>query len=141
MFGTPRNPAANYRNVELETEVASASPHKLILMLMDGALLSISRAQGYMAENRIAEKGKSISMAIDIIGNGLKASLNYEAGDVLAERLGALYDYMCTRLLQANLRNDRAALDEVARLLGEIKSGWEEIDSDPAVLSANSSKA
>lgn len=137
MFGSPRNPTANYRSVGLETEVASASPHKLILMLLDGALLAVSRAAAYMAENRIAEKGQSISNAIDIIANGLKSSLNYEAGDELAERLGALYDYMCTRLLYANLRNDRAALDEVASLLKEIKSGWEEIANDPAVLSAN----
>lgn len=141
MFGTPRNPAANYRSVEIETELANASPHKLILMLLDGALVAISRAGSYMAENRIPEKGKSISSAIDIIANGLKSSLNYEAGDVLAERLGALYDYMCNRLLHANLRNDRAALDEVAGLLREIKSGWEEIANDPAVLSANSTLA
>jgi len=137
MFGSPRSPTANYRNVELETELVNASPHKLILMLLDGALLAVSRAGSYMAENRTAEKGKSISNAIDIIANGLKSSLNYEAGDELAERLGALYDYMCTRLLYANLRNDRAALDEVANLLREIKSGWEEIANDPAVLSAN----
>ncbi len=141
MFGTPRNPAANYRNVELETTVASASPHKLILMLMDGALLSISRAGSFMSEKRVAEKGQAISNAIDIISNGLKASLNYEAGDVLAERLGALYDYMCARLLHANLRNDQAALGEVAGLLREIKGAWAEIANDPAVLSANSTMA
>jgi flagellar protein FliS len=141
MFGTPRNPAANYRSVEIETELANASPHKLILMLLDGALMAIARASSFMAENRIPEKGKSISSAIDIIANGLKSSLNYEAGDVLAERLGALYEYMINRLLYANLHNDRAALDEVAALLREIKSGWEEIANDPAVLSANSTLA
>lgn len=138
MFGIPRNPVANYQDVALETEVASASPHKLILMLMEGALRAISRANGFMAENRIAEKGRSISMAIDIIANGLKSSLNHDADEVLTERLDALYEYMCTRLIYANLHNDRAALDEVAGLLGEIKSGWEEIADDPAVLSANS---
>ena len=138
MFGSPRSPAAAYRNVGLDTELASASPHKLILMLLEGALMAVSTAGSYMAEKRIAEKGQAISKAIDIITNGLKSSLNYEAGDELAERLGALYEYMCTRLLYANLRNDRAALDEVASLLREIKSGWEEIANHPDVLSANS---
>lgn len=137
MFGSPRSPAAAYRNVGLDTDVANATPHKLILMLMEGALLALAKASAHMAENKIPEKGLAISNAIDIITNGLGASLNYEAGDELAERLGALYNYMSSRLLYANLHNDRAALDEVAGLLREIKSGWEEIANHPDVLSAN----
>jgi flagellar protein FliS len=52
-------------------------------------------------------------------------------------RLAALYDYMAARLLHANLHNDQAALAEVGRLLGEIKTAWEEIADDPAVASRN----
>lgn len=136
MFGTAKSAAA-YRSIELETQLTSASPHKLILMLFDGALMSISSAKMYMAEKRTAEKGKAISKAIDIIVNGLKVSLDYEAGGELAERLGALYEYMSSRLLHANLHNDAAALDEVDRLLREVRGGWEEIANDPAALSAN----
>lgn len=136
MFGSARS-AATYRNVELETQLTMASPHKLILMLFDGALLAIASATTQMAEKRTAEKGKSISKAIDIIMNGLKVSLDYQAGGELAERLGALYDYMCDRLLYANLHNDPAILDEVRGLLREVRSGWEEIANDPAALSAN----
>jgi flagellar protein FliS len=44
---------------------------------------------------------------------------------------------MCTRLVHANLNNDAAALSEVGRLLGEIKSAWEEIADDPAAVSAS----
>ena len=58
-----------------------------------------------------------------------------------AQRLDALYEYMCMRLLHANLRNDKAALTEVASLLGEIKGAWEEIADDPAALSANKAAA
>ncbi|MFX5839880.1 flagellar export chaperone FliS, partial [Acinetobacter baumannii] len=74
-----------------------------------------------------AGKGQSISRAIDIVGNGLKVSLDLEAGGELAQRLYALYDYMCVRLLHANSQNDKAALDEVAHLLGELKGAWEDI--------------
>jgi flagellar protein FliS len=137
MYSSMPRAADAYTKVGIETGVISANPHKLILMLFDGALMAIGSATRHMQENQIAEKGQSISRAIDIIANGLEASLDTKADGELANRLAALYDYMCVRLLHANLKNDRAALDEVAGLLGEIRSAWEEIANDPAVLSAN----
>lgn len=131
--------AQSYANVGVETGVAAADSHRLILMLFDGALLAVARAGSAMEQGRIAEKGQTVSHAIDIIANGLKASLNFTAGDELASRLAALYDYMCNRLLHANLKNDTAALNEVGRLLAELRTAWAEIEQDPAV--ASSSKA
>lgn len=136
MFTTRNSAAQAYAKVGVETGVAAASPHKLIVMLFDGALLAIANAGLYMQRKEIANKGRSISHAIDIINCGLKASLDKNAGGELAEKLDALYDYMSTRLLHANMHNDKQALDEVARLLGEIKSAWEEIANDPAVNGA-----
>lgn len=131
------NSAETYAKVGIETGVAAADPHRLILMLFDGALLAVAKAGSAMQQERIAEKGQATSQAIDIIANGLKASLNFSAGDELADRLAGLYDYMCIRLLHANLRNDSAALKEVSRLLNELKSAWEEIGTDPAVTFAS----
>ncbi|MDO8346975.1 MAG: flagellar export chaperone FliS [Rugosibacter sp.] len=135
------NTAQTYARVGLETSVATASPHQLILMLFDGALLAIAKATTAMQQKNVADKGQAISHAIDIISNGLAASLNFSEGDELANRLAALYDYMCRRLLHANLHNDLAALNEVSHLLGEIKSAWEEIADDPAVASHNKAAA
>ena len=135
-FASP-NSAATYAKVGLETSVAAADPHRLILMLFDGALLSIATAGNALEEGRVADKGRAISRAIDIVSSGLRASLNFSAGDELPNRLAALYDYMTARLVHANLHNDPAALKEVSRLLGEIKSAWEEIANDPAVASRN----
>jgi len=135
------NTAQTYARVGLETSVATASPHQLILMLFDGALLAIAKATTAMQQKNVADKGQAISHAIDIISNGLAASLNFSEGDELANRLAALYDYMCRRLLHANLHNDLAALNEVSHLLGEIKSAWEEIADDPAVVSHNKAAA
>ncbi|WP_374499611.1 flagellar export chaperone FliS, partial [Zoogloea sp.] len=95
--------------------------------LFEGALLQIGTAGIAMDNKDIPTKGTATSKAIEIITNGLKVSLDYEAGGELAERLGALYDYMTQRLLYANLNNSRPALDEVARLLNELKGAWEEI--------------
>ena len=80
-----------------------------------------------MAENDIAGKGAALSSAIQIVTNGLRASLDPSAGGEMAERLLALYDYIAQRLLWGNLKNDTAALDECLNLLGEIHSAWAQI--------------
>ena len=141
MFASSKSAVQAYAKVGIETGVASASPHQLIVMLFEGALLAIATAKLQMQQKQIAEKGHSISRAIDIISCGLKASLDKNSGGDLSEKLDALYDYMCNRLLFANLKNIEAALDEVSRLLGEIKGAWEEIANDPAALAANKSAA
>jgi flagellar protein FliS len=137
MFPSSLDPTAAYRKIGLETQLDSASPHKLVVMLFDGALLSIANAQRFMENKEIAEKGKAISRAIDIIANGLQASLDLESGGNIAQQLDALYEYMGQRLLHANLRNDIAALKEVSTLLQDLKSAWEQLADDPAVLSSN----
>lgn len=131
MFATMGNPVSAYQRVGVETGVDAADPHKLVLMLFDGAMLAVSGASLHMQRNEIAKKGEAVSKAINIIANGLKASLDTQAGGELAERLAALYDYMCARLLHANLHNQPAVLDEVSHLLAELKGAWEQIGSKP----------
>ena len=133
MFGKFQSPSKAYKSVGYETEIDTANPHKLILMLFDGALMAIASANRHMQHGEIPEKGAAISQAITIIGDGLRASLDVQAGGELAEKLDALYDYMGNRLLYANLNNSTAALDEVSGLLNEIKGAWAEIGDNPAV--------
>ena len=104
-----------------------ADPHRLILLLFSGAQAAIGNARAAMQQQQIAAKGEAISKAIDIIGNGLKVSLDLEKGGEIAERLDALYDYLVLRLLRANLNNDLHALEEVSGLLEEIHSAWRDI--------------
>jgi flagellar protein FliS len=126
---SPASGARAYVNVGLETGVASAHPHRLIQMLFDGALLAVARAKRAMADGEIALRGESISKAIQIIDEGLKAAL-VDTGSNLAGNLRALYEYMSCRLLVASLKNESAALDEVTRLLTDIKEAWNAIDPD-----------
>ncbi|WP_018990303.1 flagellar export chaperone FliS [Aromatoleum toluclasticum] len=136
MFGSSSNRASAYAKVGVETGVSTADPHKLILMLFDGAILSIATAAAAMERNDISTKGQSISKAIEIIVNGLKASLDPVAGGELAGRLDALYVYMGERLLYANLHNNRAALDEVRNLLATLREAWAGIAPDAATAAA-----
>lgn len=115
--------AAQYRKVGVQSNVETATPHKLIEMLLDGALSKLHLARGLMEQKQIAAKGEQISWALAII-DGLKAALDLTAGGEVAANLDALYDYLMRRLVVANLDNDVAVLDEVARLLNEIRLGW-----------------
>lgn len=115
--------AQQYRQIGAYSGVAYADPHQQVCMLMDGALERIAQAKGALQRNEIAEKGTLLGKAVAIIG-GLQGCLDHAAGGEIAAGLDALYDYMQRRLLHANLHNDEAALDEVARLLREIRDAW-----------------
>jgi len=133
MFGSRQTGVHAYAKVGMETGVVAASPHKLIVMLFDGALVALNAALNGMRSGNIAEKGKSISKAIMIIDSGLRAALDKKAGGEIAEGLDSLYEYMSGRLLTANISNDTAIVEEVQRLLIELRDAWNAIADTPAV--------
>lgn len=122
----------HYAHVGLRTDVESASPHRLILLLLDGAMAKLRAARIALEHGNIAHKGANISWCMSII-DGLRASLDLERGGDIAGNLDRLYDYMTRILIEANLHNDSARFAEVENLLGEIHSGWKGIESQAAV--------
>mgnify|MGYP003485744070 CR=1 FL=1 len=66
MLGSMKSGASAYAKVGVETGVVAASPHKLISMLFEGAIVAIRAAGQQMQAGDIEGKGKSISKAIDI---------------------------------------------------------------------------
>lgn len=117
-----------YSTVGVGTAVEDASPHRLIQMLMEGALSRIASAIGHLEAGRVAERGQAISQAISIIG-GLQGSLDLKLGGEVATNLDRLYDYMTRRLLEANARRHREMLEEVRDLLLAIKQAWDAVPS------------
>lgn len=126
-FGRSGGMASAYRQVGVETSVDHATPHQLINLLFDGYMESIMQARGAMRNGLIEQKGRAIGRAARIVEEGLKASLNVEAGGELARDLQALYDYLARRLTLANLRNDEAMLEECAQLVEPLRQAWREI--------------
>lgn len=120
----PSRYATAYARVQVETDVAAAGPHALVRMLFDAALAAVQRAEERMRARDVATKGQAVSKAIQIIEEGLILSLDEAAGGELAAQLRELYQYLTRRLLLASVQNDPTGLEEVARLLGELKSAW-----------------
>ncbi len=117
-----RNLAA-YNSVATHGGVASGDPHRLILMLLDGALERLAMAKGCMQRNDIGQKALLLQRVTVIVGE-LRASLDLQRGGALANNLRDLYDYVERQLLRANAENRVALLDEVTALLNEIRSAW-----------------
>ena len=127
MFGTPKRGVGAYATVGLETGVAAASPQKLVVMLYDGVIVALLSAINGIKASNIAIKGASISKAITIIDNGLRASLDKKAGGEIAANLDALYDYMSRRLLEANIKSDAAIVEEIHGLMANLREAWVQI--------------
>jgi flagellar protein FliS len=134
MFGMNKNGANVYAQMGIETGVVSASPNKLIIMLYDGAISASRNAIMYMQNSDIQHKGEMLSKAILIIESGLRLSLDKKAGGEIAQSLDALYAYMSQRLTLANIRNNPQMIEEVIRLLSDLKSAWEAIEAQPKPL-------
>lgn len=133
MFLSAQGGANAYATLGVETGVMSANPHELILMLFDGATAAVSAALYHMARSDPERKGRSICKAVTIIESGLRASLNKDVRGPIAQSLDSLYGYMSNRLFVGGARNQPEPLEEVLRLLGELREAWSSIDTSPAV--------
>jgi flagellar secretion chaperone FliS len=114
---------AAYQSASAHGGVAAADPHRLVVMLMDGALERIATARGCIDRKETVEKARLLNRTVSIIGE-LRSSLDMKAGGQIAMNLADLYDYMCRLVLQANADNTVKPLDEASKLLHEIRSAW-----------------
>jgi len=117
---------ASYGEVSVQAGTAYADSVQLIQMLFDGLLDSLAAAEGQIERNEIQAKGESLSRATRIV-LGLQGSLDLEQGGEIAANLADLYDYCTRRLMHANLKNDVEAVQEVKRLIGEIRDAWSQV--------------
>ena len=124
----PMRALRQYQKVNSHAQISEATPHRLVQMLMEGGLDRMAQAKGALARGDIAEKGLMLGKAIDIIiglNDGLDAQKSEDPAYI--EQLSSLYAYMTNRLMQANIDNDPAIIDEVAQLLITVKSGWDAV--------------
>ena len=119
---------AAYQSAAAHGGVAASDPHRLIVMLMDGALERIATARGCMQRGETTEKARLLNRTVSIVAE-LRGSLDMNAGGQIAVNLSELYDYMTRRLLTALANNQVELLDEVSTLLNEIRSAWVAIPS------------
>ncbi|EMC1014136.1 flagellar export chaperone FliS [Enterobacter mori] len=116
-----------YTAVSLDSQIAGATPHQLIVLLYDGAINAMKRAEIYFQSGNIARRGEMISRAINIIDNGLRAGLDHEKGGKIAEELESLYEYISRTLLEANLNKSGEKLPHLIALMTGMQETWQAI--------------
>jgi flagellar protein FliS len=127
MFAPFKQQANAYSNVHVETGIQGADSHQLIAMLLDGALTAMAVAVSALERGDIPNKCKGISKAAAIIDEGLRGSLDLQAGGQVAATLRDLYSCVLLRLTRANLQNDAAMLRECIQLLSPMRDAWNSI--------------
>jgi len=110
----------------LETKILSATPLELVQLLYQGAIDAVQAARRHLTRGEIAERGRSVGMAVGILSE-LAGSLDHEKGGELSTRLAALYDYLQSTLLDANFQQSDDGLEKAERLLKTLNEAWSAI--------------
>ena len=111
------------------TEINTANQGKLIVMLYDGAIRFLNISIDHMNPKTYDVVNTNIIKAQDIITE-LMLSLNMEEGGEIAQNLFNIYAYLKKRLLEANMKKDIAIIQEVIRLMDDLRSAWNEISDE-----------
>ncbi len=109
-----------------QTQIETASPERLLLMLYSAALWRLERAKTALQEHNYRETHDLLTKVQDIVLE-LMVSLDWETGSEICSSLHSLYDYVYRRLVQANIHKDLGAIDESVQILSDLQSGWEQV--------------
>ncbi|WP_333609013.1 flagellar export chaperone FliS [Arsukibacterium sp.] len=115
-----------YKSVGVKDDLAVADPHRIIQLLMQGALENMAKAKGHIERKNYAGKSEAISKTMAIIG-ALQSSLDMKAGGEISENLYSLYEFMLNELSVASREQSQTKIQEVMDLLLTIKSAWDQI--------------
>ena len=125
-----------YKKVSIDSQLSAASPHKVIQMLMAGAIERLIQGKAAMQQGNIAVKGERLGKALDIVIS-LRTCLSMDDGGDIASNLDSLYDFMIRQISHANQNNESQPIDDVVDMLREIKSAWDQIPAEFHNLTAD----
>ncbi|HGL4260755.1 flagellar export chaperone FliS [Burkholderia dolosa] len=124
---TTQHGYGDYQAASLASQTASASPVRLVIVLMDGLLDEMARARAHIEAGRYEEKGNSLNKCIGML-HGLTSALDFEGGNDIVVDLARLYEYCTVRLNKAGLALDPFLIDEVSKLIRTLRAAWEGVD-------------
>ena len=120
----PVNPYNKYIKQYQASNVNTATPEKLMILLFDGALQFLQKAKTAIAENNIKERSENIDGARKILRE-LMRTIDLENGNDVSKSLFRLYNKMTMNLIKANVQRNVAKIDEVITDITNIRWGFQ----------------
>jgi flagellar protein FliS len=119
--------AINYNARYREQQITTASRGQLLLMVYDGILRALTEGKRAMQERRLEDQNRALKQAEDLLLE-LMITINYDSFPQLATNLERLYRYLYQQLVQANVHDDVQAVNDVTKLVQELRDTWAEAD-------------
>lgn len=113
-----------------EMEITTASPEMLVVKLYEGAVRNALQAREHVEAGRSADRSRTLSKAIAIVSE-LQRVLDVEQGGEIGQNLYDLYDFVITRLVDANLEDRIDCIDEAVGVLSTLEGAFREIAKGP----------
>jgi flagellar protein FliS len=134
----------NQSDIYKQIAVQTSSPTGLVVMLYEGAICNLRDAADAVRKKDLVRKRQTIDRAVAILQH-LQSTLDRDRGEAIATDLDNLYSYIISRALQGSTQLDAEPLEEAAKLLTVLLSGWEQLvkkqpqQSVPVLLTQQSS--
>ena len=114
-----------------QNDILTATPELLVGKLFEAAIRNARLAEGLAEPTGFAERRRSLSRAIAIVGE-LRASLDLERGGEIASSLDRLYGFVLDRLAEANLSRQDEPVRDALVVLEPLGEAWQQIASSAA---------
>ena len=121
---TPANPYNKYIKQYQTSNITTATPEKLMILLFDGAIQFLQKAKIAISENNFKERSQNIDGARKIIRE-LMRTIDLENGNDVSKQLFKLYNRMAMNLIKANVMRNSGIIDEVIQDLTNIRWGFQ----------------
>ena len=117
---------SRYHDQYRKNQISTSSQGRLILMMYEGAIKFTSLAVESMAKGDVANQGKFIQKAHDIV-NELSLALDFKKGGDVVPRLESLYQFALSQLTLANIKSDKKPLQAVLNILTPLLEAWTQL--------------
>lgn len=117
------NPPHIARQNYLATEVHTAAPQKLQLMLIEGALRFGQQGRALWQEGRDDEAGEAVIRCQQVVAQ-LLAGLNRDGQAEVVRRISSVYVFVLNSLIAAHLNRDEQKLEDALAVLAEEQITW-----------------
>lgn len=117
----------NAKSMYQTNQVLTASPKKLVTLLLEGSVKNLKLAKIYIEKKDYEQSNKALIKHQDIILE-LQRTLDFEAGGEVAQNLELMYDYLIEQAIRANVHKDVTIIDHSIEIVQGILESWIQIE-------------